>query len=596
MESGFYRRALVAGCLILLVVDVAILTNGNLQIVKAQDTSLQQILNPPPTITSIQPASPGTIVTPEGSISTGAPLVTPQGVLNNGVPVVTPQGVLNNGVPVVTPQGVVNNGLVVNGPFACASTGTPGTNQVLLTINKFVNSNGLTTVSPLTNLQFQIQVNNPNNGQSDTFILTAGGNVQLCVTQGQSFNVVESDQPTGLSFSTTYTTTTPTLVSTTDHSCFALASNVIVGQGLNCTITNTLQSGQISTNSSNNIVNSPNSTPPQSSTRTRTFVVPQGFPNSATTSDNPFLAQSAVPTNPPFQTCATNEGTAQTSSRTGLTSTTSGGITTTQLAATTRIPSAMTIVISGKVDLDSLGRQLQSWGTKSFNIVLKSDLQQEDGVMTQIANPRLEGEVVALNDDGAKQKVFNFVLSDVRTECKFITLAQAFGPAPNTNIAPLGQLGKVTRVNAPSITKELLGGVLVGTSPPAKTLPTVLNPPFATCQATGPSGTAGTAATGNIPDNLALYVMKGDAKDISKISGNTLTVELTADIQPSDTDLAKIVNANNPYLVANLIADAENINQAHRIDFSLTDVTTDCKQMSLTTKSIFNIFPNELSP
>jgi hypothetical protein len=589
VESGFYRRALVVGCLILLVVDVTILTNGNLQPVKAQDTSLQQILNPPPTISSIQPTSPGTIITPEGSISTGAPFVTPQGSINNGI-------------PVVTPQGSINNGLSVNGPFACANTGTPGTNQVLLTINKFVNSNGLTTVSPLTNLQFQIQVNNPTSGQSDTFILTAGGSVQLCMAQGQGFNVVESDQPTGLSFSTTYTTTTPTLVSTTDHSCFALAINIIAGQGLNCTITNTLQSGQIGTNSSNNIVNSPNSTPPQTSTRTRTFVVPQGFPNSATTSDNPFLPTSAVPTNPPFQTCATNEGVASKTTRgVGLTSTTNGGLqVNTDLAKTTRIPSAMTILISGKVDLDSLGRQLQSWGTKSFSIILKSDLQSEDGVMTQIANPRLEGEVVALNDDGAKQKVFNFVLSDVRTECKFITLAQAFGPAPNTNIAPLGQSGKVTHVTAPSITKELLGGVLVGTAPPAKTLPTVLNPPFATCQAAqqgdDKTGTPATAAVGNIPDNLALYVMKGDSKDISKISGNTLTVELTADIQPSDTDLAKIVNANNPYLVANLIADAENVNRAHRIDFSLTDVTTDCKQVSLNTKSIFNIFPNEMNP
>ena len=68
------------------------------------------------------------------------------------------------------------------------------------------------------------------------------------------------------------------------------------------------------------------------------------------------------------------------------------------------------------------------------------------------------------------------------------------------------------------------------------------------------------------------------------------------DIQPSDTDLAKIVNANNPYLVANLIANEENINSAHKIDFALTDVNTDCKQVSLNTQSIFRPFANELNP
>jgi hypothetical protein len=124
--------------------------------------------------------------------------------------------------------------------------------------------------------------------------------------------------------------------------------------------------------------------------------------------------------------------------------------------------------------------------------------------------------------------------------------------------------------------------------------PLVLNPPFATCQ------TDVTRATGfklQAQDNVALYIMKG-TMNANEVSGNKLTVLLTADLNQQDIDLAKIVkangnNANNPALVANLIAN-ENHNNAKRIDFTLTDVNTDCKQISFTDNTIFRPITGEL--
>jgi hypothetical protein len=94
--------------------------------------------------------------------------------------------------------------------------------------------------------------------------------------------------------------------------------------------------------------------------------------------------------------------------------------------------------------------------------------------------------------------------------------------------------------------------------------------------------------------------MRGDVSDTSKVFGKNLAVLLTSDLVQFDTDLAKIVktrtnNANNPFLIANLIAD-EGTNNAHKIDFTLHDVNTDCKQVSLTTESIFKPVTGSILP
>jgi len=359
----------------------------------------------------------------------------------------------------------------------------------------------------------------------------AGNSVSLCINPGR-FTVTETtiaNVPAPFSFVATYSPS-GSGVSITPDERHCLGTGIQAGQSVACGITNTLQSTTVTNNSTSTGITPPTNNPAQSPITTRTFINPQGLQNSQSTTANPNLPTSPIPANPPFQVCATNEGVSgNTQSVQSVARFASNAETgnTQGASITTRIPSSMTIVISGKVDLNALRNFLENFGTKSFSIVLKSDLQPEDGVMTQVANPRLEGEVIAQNKDGAKQKNFNFVLSDVRTECKYITLAQAFGPAPNANVAPLGRLGTIGKVTASSITKELLGGLIVGTSPPAKVLPTVLNPPFASCQVekavsttTAASGLfqQNTVAAGNLPDNLALYVMKGDASSISSIS------------------------------------------------------------------------------
>lgn len=574
---SMYRRGFLLGVLILLITNVLMFSVGSPIPANAQDNSLAQVLAPRTIISGVQPITPSTVIGAQG--------------LSN---MIGAQGLSN----IIGAQGLSNT---------LSGCTTPSSNQATLTISKQVlNPSQLATVPALDTLQFRIVVTN-DNAQASVFTLTGSSSQTLCINPGR-FTVTETTLPQGFSFIATYTPSGPGVQVSSDGA-HCVGTNIAAGQNVACTITNTLVSSSTINNSTINnstssLVTPPSNNPPQSPIRTRTFIIPQGLQNAASTTANPNIATSPIPSNPPFQVCATNEGLSG-SAATGVSIARLGVNAEVGTALTTRIPSAMTIVISGRVDLDNLRSQLQAFGTKTFSIVLKSDLAPEDGIMTQVANPRLEGEVLAQSKDGAKQKVFNFVLSDVRTECKYITLAQAFGPAPNTNVAPLGRMtsdgGK--NIAASSITKELVGGVIVGTTPPAKTLPTVLNPPFASCQVqaatqAGSAGTpaAGTVANGNLPDNLALYVMKGDASDISSISGNTLTVELTVDLQPSDSDLAKIVNANNPYVVANLVADADNINRAHRVDFSLTDVTTDCKQVSLNTKSVFTPFPNELNP
>jgi hypothetical protein len=317
---------------------------------------------------------------------------------------------------------------------------------------------------------------------------------------------------------------------------------------------------------------------------TGNFGAPQGIASGGPTQTAASIANLK---NPPFKACQTNEENVNTLriNNTG----------TTQNPIPVRVPSSATYVMAGNVRLDRVKSAMDDFdNTKTVSIILKSDLLSNDKLMLGPASPKYTGDILVTSKDGAKQKDIPFNVDTVQTECKFVTLAEAFGAPPADNVAPLGSLGTLQRgsITLPPISKELIGGVLVGVGTDQPGFPKVLNPPFATCTHSNPPTSD--------DDNLALYIMRGDVSDTSKVFGKNLAVLLTSDLVQFDTDLAKIVktrtnNANNPFLIANLIAD-EGTNNAHKIDFTLHDVNTDCKQVSLTTESIFKPVTGSILP
>src|SRR5690349_1272624 len=355
-------------------------------------------------------------------------------------------------------------------------------------------------------------------------------------------------------------------------------TSVQAGQLLTCTITN----------SGSNIIGGGfvqgKETPSPSGTNTAAIGLASSIRDI-----NPSIVEASPPgapnrlTNPPFQTCAAN-----TQNKTSLLTINNQNL---NIPLPTRLPSSGTYVISGNADLGRLQNALDQFGTHTIRIELYDDLANMDRVLLGLNSPQFTGKIIVENDDGARQKVIPFNVDTVRTECKFITLAKAF----NT-VAPLGVIGnKKGSITAPATNKELVGGIEVGSSAALTGLPFVLNPPFATCQ-------TDTTQTGiaSAPDNLAIYIIKGSFASHSELSGHKRSVLLTADLVQRDTDAAKIVktngnNANNPVLVANLISN-ENQNNARKLDFTLEDVNTDCKQISLSTKSIFSPLPGETDP
>jgi hypothetical protein len=290
--------------------------------------------------------------------------------------------------------------------------------------------------------------------------------------------------------------------------------------------------------------------------------------------------------NPPFQACQAN--------KIGNTISALGNTAANDIV---RAPSSQTITLKGNVPMDEVKNAMKSLGTNTFTLEFLQDLKPEDKILLAIANPGLTGRVLVESNDGLKQKVINFNVDTARTECKFVTLAMASGPAPNTNILPLGQLGqtKSGNIKAPDINKLLIGsgpivtsGIKTSQSGQGLTGPfaLALNPPFATC------------ITGDTGDNVALYNIRGQVSDseLSKFdSVHSLTIEVTSDLVQTDVDSAKITNNNNPFIKVNLISNVDQ-NDVQQIKFDLNDLWTDCKQISQSTKSIFNALPGEIQP
>lgn len=412
-----------------------------------------------------------------------------------------------------------------------------------------------------------------NNRASNSVSMSSGSTLSICLRPG-TFQVVEiGGTPT---YQLSIQSGGGSVTNPSQCSDLSISGGLIPGQTLTCTITNNgISSGGTAQSTSGTT----------STTVTGTAQASGGtLSPGSTTATLP--GQVGKLTNPPFQACAAN---LQNKSFVIV----NGELTTNN--AVTRLPSSATYVISGMVPLDEVRDALQTFNTDTARIVLKSDLVNDDRVLLGLAAPQFTGDILIENSDGVKQKDIPFRVEDVRTECQYKTLAQAFGPAPTRNVAPLGVIGNIQQgeISAPSnINKELIGGIKLGSMASIGDIPLVLNPPFATCQSqlTKPGLQQ--------PDNLALYIIKGTFNDKTQISGHKLTLFLTADLEQEDTDLAKIVkangnNANNPALVANLIAD-ENQKDAKKIDFTLTDVNTDCKQISLTTDQFFKPLPGEV--
>jgi hypothetical protein len=259
-------------------------------------------------------------------------------------------------------------------------------------------------------------------------------------------------------------------------------------------------------------------------------------------------------------------------------------------AVTIRKPSSMKIVINGKVDLSKVQDALSDLRTNTFHVAVTSDLKSNDGISASISNPQFMGYIVVQDKKGLQQEIIKYNILDFRRECTFITLAEAAGPATNANVAPLGELGDPERAKLePSeIDKLLLGGEQVtGGTPKDESL--VFNPPFSGCLVD---------TTTNPPvlgDNFAIYNIRGEIdRKSDALNEDNLLIQATIDLNQRDTDLAKLVDNNNPLMHVDLLTQ-ENKDRVDKISFSLSDVWTDCKQIALSTETVFEPFDNELN-
>jgi hypothetical protein len=462
--------------------------------------------------------------------------------------------------------GITGNAIAIPRSSLTSCT-TTNPNLSCLTVTKVVNNLNNVATGLLNNIQFHIIVTDQGvNVADDT--LSNGQSFSVPLAIGDQFSVTEIDTPAAF-------------ITSASGTCSGTVSN---NNALFCTIINS------PTGSGNTITANPQSafTPSQNDVRTPSVATPQSAisPGGSSTQASGF----GRAINPPFSNCNGNS----------VPTATTNGVPTAD--SINRLPSSATYLIKGVLSSSKLQSALDAVGTKTITIAIASDLQPVDGNMLAIANPQFFGKIIVTSTDGLniKQRTVDFNIQDVNTECHYITLARAAGSATNKNVAPLGEISgsKSTNLKAPDIDKLLVGGSIVTSSLRNLGVASVLNPPFATCT-TNQTGAfsnffAGTNS-GRVPDNFGFYLLRGELTGPVKVSGNTFVIEITSDIVPRDDDLAKIVNNNNPYLKVNLLG-LKSLDSATRIPFRLDDLWTDCKQVSLFTKSIFQPIISDLNP
>ncbi len=507
-------------------------------------------------------------ITTPGSISS-FPLITTPGSISS-FPLITPQGAISS-FPLITPQGVISssgNNFVVaqssttNANLTCTS---PLVSTLILT-KQVLDPNRIDTGGLFTNFPFRIIVND--NGVHSTFIIHNGQNSQFCLTPGAIFSVSEDTSfiPTKFQFSTSLSGT-----------CSGTAPQA--GQIISCTINNTINSitGGIVNSTANSILFPQSaSTPSPTDKQSIETVTPQAAVTPANTIPNSG--------NPPFKTCLSTLKT---------TTNPSGSSAETTFTDLEQAPSSATYVVEGDIPLENVRHAMFNLDTNKFTIQVLSDLQQNSNkVALTLSAPLLAGNIIVQSDDGAKQKVIPFAITNVRTECHYITLAKAVGPNSNSAIAPIGGINTPTQnIKAPDTNKLLIGGTFVTKGDQINGMPGILNPPFGRCDTTGtPAGAQ---------DDIALYNIMGATTTFNNnniaIWGHHLVMEITVDLLQNKNDLAKIPNNNNPFVRVNLIAD-KNENTGHIIPFTLDNLNTDCKNIATTNSQIFKPITGEFIP
>jgi hypothetical protein len=477
------------------------------------------------------------------------------------------QSNLFTGQNFVTPQGSLSTTTTTAANAAANVVCNTGT-QAKLTIMKIIQDpNNLASGTDLSTLIFTITWTD--NGQTNVFTLNGPASSQgVCITAGHTFSVSETGTPTGFTFN-----------SQLSNTCSGTA---VANQDVSCVITNTILSSTGQTNNNLIIPNlAPSSPDTSNGVQTKRLVSPQGsLSGTGLVSPQGSLSGTAgaaanILTNPPDQTCAAN--------------TLSGTVAGTSAIATgvERIPSAAKLIIHGTVNLDKVKAAMNELGTDVLMFALGSDINDADKISLDLANDQFIGAAIAQSSDGAHQRVINFNIKDIRTECQFITLAEAI-----KGIAPIGGIKAPTAANTvPPNNKLLIGGQTVATQPKTN-FPSVLNPVFATCQTTATSN----GLNPNSADNIAFYIVQGKV-DINKVSGKTLDVQITSILDTSASNLAKIAGGgphNSQFATVNLIADG-NHQTSHVIPFTLKNLFTDCKKINQAPKSIFELLTHELN-
>jgi hypothetical protein len=288
--------------------------------------------------------------------------------------------------------------------------------------------------------------------------------------------------------------------------------------------------------------------------------------------------------NPPFDLC---EGNSKTVSGADI-----RGVDENALKALVRAPNAATYTAGGTIPLNEVRQAMDEFNTEIMSIQIYSNLedpQSQANLPLAISNPQFRGAVVVADKEGVNHEVVNFNLNTIRTECKFITVAQPDEDAPLKNVYSLGVLGKDKSVEPSPINQMLIQERENLVVQIQNGLPPVLNSPFAVCQDTK------TGAQKSQNDDIAIYSLSGKVSDRGELYGNNLNVELTVDLNLNSGDLAKITDNNNPYMRVNLVAN-EDKDSAHKIPFTLQHLWTDCKNVALNFKPLFEPIQSEIPP
>lgn len=372
--------------------------------------------------------------------------------------------------------------------------------------------------------------------------------------------------------------------------CVGGVVDITAGNSISCTITNTLNGAVVDA---------------QAGTQTSNPSVASGLVTGRSIDAQAGTSTGAGETlgiiNPPFDVCfgnfLVNTGTAQAPvfrNVPGTSPTLTVGSNNADAPDLIRAPNSATYTAGGTIDLDDVAQALDKFGTRIITIQIYSDFLDHDPVGLADSAPQFKGLIVVEDSEGVKHEVVNFNLYTIRTECKYITFAKAVGDAPNRNVFPLGVVGENDDTSLSEINEILVMQKSRLVTAIEQGAPPVLNPPFATCDVLRRT-VANSQEIQTSEDDFGIYSIRGEIDELGSLYGNDLHMELTVDLNIHKRDLAKITANNNPYARVNLIAD-EDKDSAHKVPFTMHDLWTDCKDLSLNNDLLFDPIQSEITP